>query len=97
MVLGAKAADMRAMSKIPSSEDGIAKRCKEAAGFVPYYLKKVQHGNARSAMAWAFLLRLLEGTEEVPATLKQVTGFVENYRFFTAGMFVCLLHLIRVP
>lgn len=73
MVLGAKAADMKAMAKIPGSDDGIARRCKEMAGFVPYYLMKMIHSNAKSAFAWAFLLRFFQGTDEVPAVRKQVT------------------------
>lgn len=44
----------------------------ELAGFVPYYLLKMRHSQARNAFVWAFTLRLCQGSEEVPASLKQV-------------------------
>lgn len=44
----------------------------ELAGFVPYYLLKMRHSQARNAFVWAFTLRLCQGSEEVPAKLKQV-------------------------
>ncbi len=44
----------------------------ELAGFVPYYLLKMQHSQARNAFVWAFTLRVCQGSAEVPASLKQV-------------------------
>lgn len=79
MMIGAKTADMKAMAKIPSTDDGVAKRCMEKAGFVPYYLVKPVHSNAKNAMIWAFLLTLLEGTDEVPASLKQVGVYARGW------------------
>ncbi|CAM9837574.1 unnamed protein product, partial [Sphacelaria rigidula] len=72
MLFGAKQEDSVLMEQIPSSFSAVEKRCREVAGFVPYYVTKPIHGNARMALSWAFLLRLNEGSEEVPPQLKQV-------------------------
>lgn len=42
----------------------------------------MEHSNANEAFAWAFLLRLNEGTEEVPPYLKQV--LLQKREYFSA-------------
>lgn len=73
MLFGAKLADMVSLKNIPGSDRGISEKSMEVAGFVPYYLLRMQHSNAKSAFVWAFLLRLNEGSSEVPVALKQVS------------------------
>ncbi|CAM9733107.1 unnamed protein product, partial [Choristocarpus tenellus] len=77
---GAKRADMKALAKIPSSDCKIYQLCKTKAGFVPYYLRLVMvrmlHSNAKHALAYAFLLRLCEGSEEVPTRVKAMMCYI---------------------
>lgn len=72
MLFGAKWADSKSLGKIPSSDAAIFDRCKKDAGFVPFYIRKMEHPAARKAFAFAFILRMNQGSEEVPAALKQV-------------------------
>ena len=74
MLFGAKMADLASLRSVPSSEVAVATTCLECAGFVPYYLVRMLHSNARAAFVWAFTLRLCQGSEEVPVALKQVGG-----------------------
>ena len=39
---------------------------------MPYFIRKMQHSAAKRAFAFGFLLRINQGSEEVPVTLKQV-------------------------
>lgn len=73
MLFGAKIEDHNSLKNIPSSDKGIADRCRKVAGFAPYYCIDVLHSNARSSFVWAFLLRLNEGSDEVSVALKQVS------------------------
>ena len=72
MVFGAKWADNKSLRKIPSSDVGIFEKCKKDAGFVPYFIRKMQHPAAKKAFAFGFLLRINQGSDEVSVTLKQV-------------------------
>ena len=72
MLFGAKMEDHNSLKNIPTSERTIAERCRKVAGFAPYYCLDVLHSNARASYVWAFLLRLNEGSDEVPVGLKQV-------------------------
>eukprot|EP00904_Undaria_pinnatifida_P006693 jgi/Undpi1/3153/HiC_scaffold_15.g06527.m1 len=72
MIFGAKWADSKSLGKIPSSDQAIFDRCKKDAGFVPYFIRKMQHSAAKRAFAFGFLLRINQGSEEVPVTLKQL-------------------------
>ncbi|CAM9632431.1 unnamed protein product, partial [Hapterophycus canaliculatus] len=58
MIFGGKLADVRALKKIPSSDVTLFSRCKKDGGFVPYYVKKMQHPTAKKALSFGFLLRL---------------------------------------
>lgn len=73
MVFGGKMADNRSMKKIPASDLSLFKQCTKEGGFVPYYVRKMQHQTAKKALSFGFLLRLCQGSEEVPAHLKQVS------------------------
>lgn len=73
MLFGAKIEDHNSLKNIPSSDKAIAERCRKVAGFAPYYCIDVLHSNARSSFVWAFLLRLNEGSDEVPVCLKHVS------------------------
>lgn len=72
MLFGAKWADAKALRKVPSSDSSIYERCKAESGFVPYYIRKMQHAAAKRAFAYGYLLRLNMGSTEVPVALKQV-------------------------
>lgn len=72
MLFGAKWADSRSLGKIPSTDAAIFDRCKKDAGFVPFFVRKMEHPAAKKAFAFAFILRMNQGSEEVPAALKQV-------------------------
>lgn len=72
MVFGAKMAETKSMRKIPSSEIGIYERCLKEAGFVPFYIRRMQHAASKKAFAFGFLLRINQGSDEVSVTLKQV-------------------------
>lgn len=76
MLFGAKMADLSSLRNVPSSEATVAAACQDCAGFVPYYLVRMLHSNARSAFVWAFTLRLCEGSEEVPVSLKQLMCYI---------------------
>lgn len=71
MVFGGKMADNRSMKKIPASDVSLFKQCQKEGGFVPYYIRKMQHQTAKKALSFGFLLRLCQGSEEVPSHLKQ--------------------------
>lgn len=72
MLFGAKWADTRALRKVPSSDAAIFERCKSDTGFVPFYIRKMQHATAKRAFTYGYLLRLNKGSNEVPVALKQV-------------------------
>lgn len=72
MIFGAKWADANSLSKIPSSDSAIFAQCKKEAGFVPYFIVKMQHPAAKKAFAFGFILRMNKGSDEVPVDLKQV-------------------------
>eukprot|EP00752_Nemacystus_decipiens_P018246 g16374.t1 len=76
MVVGAKLADMASLKGTPTTEETVSEMCMELAGFVPYYLRKMKHSQARNAFVWAFTLRLCQGSEEVPASLKQLMCYI---------------------
>lgn len=76
MLFGAKMADVNSLRDIPNTNRTISERCMQVAGFVPYYLLRVQHSNAKNAFTWAFLLRLNEGSAEVPLSLKHVSDTI---------------------
>lgn len=75
MIFGAKWADSKSLSKVPSSEMGIFERCKKNCGFVPYFIRKMQHPAAQKAFAFGFLLRINQGSDEVSVALKQIMCF----------------------
>lgn len=72
MVIGAKRADAKSLRKIPSSDSGMYDQCAKDAGFVPYYVRDMQHPAAKKAFAFGFLLRICQGSEEVPVAMKHV-------------------------
>lgn len=74
MLFGAKWADAKALRKVPNSDSAIYDRCKSRTGFVPFYIRKMQHATAKRAFAYGYLLRLNQGSSEVPVTLKQVSA-----------------------
>ncbi|CAM9992031.1 unnamed protein product [Choristocarpus tenellus] len=88
MFFGAKRSGRRALAKIPSKDSKIYQLCKSKAGFVPYYLRLVMipgnvcclkhmlHSNAKHALAYAFLMRLCEGSEEVPTRVKAMMCYI---------------------
>ena len=76
MVFGGKMADNRSMKKIPASDATLFKQCQKEGGFVPYYVRKMHHQTAKKALSFGFLLRLCQGSEEVPVQLKQVRASV---------------------
>ncbi|CBJ25934.1 probable fusion protein [Ectocarpus siliculosus] len=76
MIIGAKLADRASLKNTPTAEQLVAQKCMELAGFVPYYLVQMKHSQARNAFVWAFTLRLCQGSEEVPAQLKQLMCYI---------------------
>lgn len=78
MVFGGKLADHRSMKKIPASDVTLFKQCQKEGGFVPYYIRKMRHQTAKKALSFGFLLRLCQGSEEVPVQLKQVRYFLRH-------------------
>lgn len=72
MMFGGKMADNRSLKKIPSADKTLFAQCKADGGFVPYYIRKMQHSPAKKALSFGFLLRLCQGSNEVPVQLKQV-------------------------
>lgn len=72
MIFGGKIADSRSLKKIPTSDAALFDQCKKAGGFVPYYIRQMQHATAKKALSFGFLLRLCQGSDEVPVQLKQV-------------------------
>eukprot|EP00903_Cladosiphon_okamuranus_P005778 g5726.t1 len=76
MLIGAKLADRASLKNTPTEEQTVSEKCMELAGFVPYYLLKMKHSQARNAFVWAFTLRVCQGSEEVPASLKQLMSYI---------------------
>lgn len=76
MMVGLKVADTRALGKMPGTESTLYEWCLEAAGFVPYYLRRCSHAAARNALAWAFLMQLNQGSSHVSSGVKQVRGLL---------------------
>ncbi|CAN0161166.1 unnamed protein product [Scytosiphon promiscuus] len=79
MIIGAKLADRASLKTTPTADQlarQVAEKCMALAGFVPYYLRKMQHSQARNAFVWAFTLHICQGSEEVPAHIKQLMCYI---------------------
>ncbi|CAM9566090.1 unnamed protein product [Pylaiella littoralis] len=75
MMFGGKMADNRSLKKIPGADKTLFAQCKADGGFVPYYIRKMQHSPAKKALSFGFLLRLCQGSNEVPVQLKQLMAY----------------------
>ncbi|CAM9096241.1 unnamed protein product [Ectocarpus sp. 6 AP-2014] len=75
MIFGGKMADNRSLKKIPTSDAALFSQCKKDGGFVPYYIRQMQHATAKKALSFGFLLRLCQGSDEVPVQLKQLMAY----------------------
>lgn len=89
MLVGAKVADTKALDKIPGSDGALYERCYDAVGFVPYYLRRASHARAKSALGWVFLLRLNEGSPQVPRAIKHVSSITHNGLRFSGARKKC--------
>lgn len=89
MLFGAKWADTKALGKVPSSDYAIYERCKDETGFVPFYIRKIQHGAAKRAFTYGYLLRLNQGSTEVSAALKQVRAGTRTRLYIIVMYLIC--------
>ncbi|CAM9460800.1 unnamed protein product [Pylaiella littoralis] len=79
MLLMAKKEGSANLKGIPTSDKMVRQTCLDVAGFAPYYMSGAgspRRANARSAFVWAFTLRLCRGSEEVPARVKHMMGYI---------------------
>lgn len=108
MIFGGKMADNRSLKKIPTSDAGLFSQCKKDGGFVPYYIRQMQHATAKKALSFGFLLRLCQGSDEVPVQLKQVRScsyvpggcsraFVEVSIVFPFPVLLLVVVLVAIP